>query len=442
MTDRDGRGSGAPPKSAFARTKKLLSLAGQMGRKEVSTRMQSLVSEHTPLRALQTQIDQATLLVNSLSHLKGAAMKAGQLLCIEGADFLPPEVIQVLSRLQDQAAPVAPEALERVLAEDLGADWPIKLMEWQRTPFASASIGQVHAARVDGRPVAVKVQYPGIADTIDSDLQILGRLLGTFLTMTGRQIDTKELFRELAAVLNRETDYLLEAQAMGEFRAVLASRPGYAVPEPLTALTTRRVLTMSFEEGLKLSAFLAQDPPLELREHFGRLILDLYVIEFFEQGLVQTDPNFGNFLFRPERRELVVLDFGAVRPYSEEFRREYRQLLRRIRAGEPAGIVEHSLRMGLLQPGESAECLEDYVRMLRLSIAPFDTDAQPFDFTDLDYAKAVREAATAFTRQIRHSAPPHQILFLHRKLGGIFNLLKSLRVSLDLTPYWEKLVGP
>lgn len=194
-------------------------------------------------------------------------------------------------------------------------------------------------------------------------------------------------------------------------------------------------------EGRSLKEWLATKPTLKEKEHLGRLVLDLYVKEFFEFGYVQTDPNFANFLYQADTQKLVLLDFGATRHYAPDFRKSYSKLLRDIQEGGQADIIGTSLKMGLIQEGESIDCLKSFVKMLKISMEPFNSDRQPFAFGDLDYSKAVREATTQFIKQVQFSPPPHQLIFLHRKLGGIFSLLKVMDVKIDLRPYWERLNG-
>src|SRR5690606_4701570 len=150
----------------------------------------------------------------NLSQLKGAAMKAGQLLSLDANDYFPPEAIEILSKLQAQAEPIAWDKLREVFIEDLGEARLREFESLSTVASASASIGQVHRGRLNGRDVALKIQYPGVTDSIDSDLSILKRLAQGFLTVTGRKIDLTELFDELAIVLGQEADYRLERENM------------------------------------------------------------------------------------------------------------------------------------------------------------------------------------------------------------------------------------
>ena len=434
--------SGRPPRSIFARSAELMGLAARIGQKEIGKRLGSALSSSPEkhIAQLKTQLDQAKLMVQSLGKLKGAAMKMGQMLSLEARDFLPKEVIDVLSQLQDQSPAMEISFVKSLLETELGAEKFAKLTDISTAPVASASIGQVHSAVLGGRKIALKIQYPGISDTIESDLKLLRNIVRTLLSLSQKRINIDELFSELQSVLINEADYLREGEQMQLFHKILDGRSGFVVPDFLPEYSTAHVLAMSFEQGQRIGDWLKTSPSFEDRIHFAQKVLDLYVIEFFESGVVQTDPNFANFLLRPETRELIVLDFGATRSYTQEFRSAYRRLLWLIRNGSDEEILNHSVRMDLLKDNESSACKSAYVKMLKLSTEPFNPKSQPFNFADLDYSRSVREATFAFTQLVEHSAPPHQLIFLHRKLGGVFALIKALNVAVDLAPYWKQLV--
>ncbi len=403
--------------------------------------------------AAERRIEQARVLVDGLSKLKGAAMKLGQTLSVELRDVLPPEFVDGLSRLQDQGTPLTGAQVRKILAEEWsrgegeeGADDRLARLEgFVDTPLASASIGQVHAARWQSEDIVLKVQFPGISRTIDSDIQGLGILLRSLLAVTGRKVGIEGLLEELGTVFRQETDYLLEAQFLDEYARGIEGIAGYHVPRVVHELTTSHVLAMSRARGLKPLDWLAlRKPSQQLRNAVGQRFLDLYEIEFFRMGLVQTDPNFANFLIDDSEDRMnpviTLLDFGAVKRYDGGFRREYRALLLLAREGEDDGILERCFELGLLDRAECREGCDAMVRLLRASLAPFDPALQPFDFTSAEYAREMRELAMELGRRCRVSPPPRAILFLHRKLGGVFNLLKAMEARLDLAEYWNRIV--
>jgi aarF domain-containing kinase len=286
----------------------------------------------------------------------------------------------------------------------------------------------------------VKIQYPGVAASIDSDLLILKRVAKAFSSVSGHEADLDPVFQELARVLHQEANYELELSLMTEYRERLAGDTRYRVPQAFPEYSSRRVLTMSWEPGVPLEVWLRSRPSLERRERIAHSLLDLFCMEFFDWGLVQTDPNFANFLISPDDA-LVLLDFGATLRYPEDFRSRYRGLLAVMASQNADDIVAEGLSFGLIDRRESAESKRLFAELLIHSLEPFLASNQPFSFEDVDYAKKNREAGTNFVRSLKYSPPPHSILFLHRKLGGIFNFAKRLSVRLDLGPYWKKMAG-
>jgi predicted unusual protein kinase regulating ubiquinone biosynthesis (AarF/ABC1/UbiB family) len=395
--------------------------------------------------AATKRLEQAEILVEGLSKLKGAAMKLGQTMSVELRDLLPPEVVEALSKLQDQGTTLTGAQVRAILAEEWGAERLAKLEGFVEKPLASASIGQVHAARWNGEDIVLKVQFPGISRTIDSDIQGLGLLLKGMLAVTKRKIAIEPLLEELGAVFRQETDYQLEADFLREYGSNISAFPGYRVPRVVDELVTSRVLAMSRERGLKpLDWVKLRQPSSKVRNQVGQRMLDLYEIEFFQMGLVQTDPNFANFLIDDshdrENPVITLLDFGAVKRYEPEFRARYREVLRLSRESNEQELLEKIFSLGLLDRAETGEGKDAMVRLLRASLSPFDVACQPFRFIDADYAREMRELAMALTQACRVSPPPRAIIFLHRKLGGVFNLLKAMEVELDLTDYWKRIV--
>ena len=381
------------------------------------------------------------MIAENLSQLKGAAMKAGQLLSLDASDYFPPEAVEILSKLQGKAEPVEWSLLREVLVEELGEAKIATFEALSETAAASASIGQVHKGRYQGRNVAVKIQYPGVSDSIESDLKILRTMAQSFVSLSGRKMDLKELFEELTVVLKQEADYELELKNMSLFRELIAPAPEFIVPEPIPEMSGKRVLTMSWENGFNVNDWLKLNPPMHEREQIARMVLDLYCKEFFEWGLVQTDPNYANYIVQTKPLKLVLLDFGAALHYTQEFRSEYVGLLRALASLDRQRIMRTFTEFGLIDERESDEAKENFHELLTWSLEPFQPDRQPFRFRDDDYARRAREIGQKFSQSLKYSAPPKKILFLHRKLGGIFQLLKKMDVQLDVTPYWNRMVG-
>jgi aarF domain-containing kinase len=428
-------------KSTFtSRSLKLLSLATAVGRKELSQNLRENFARGVDEIAsgrLKTRVEQARIIAEQLSQLKGAAMKAGQLLSLDAGDLLPPEAIEVLAKLQSQAEPIEWREIEKVLKTELNKEKLSQIENLSQKAAAAASIGQVHKARIAGRDVAIKIQYPGVRESVDSDLKLLKNVAQLFISITGKSFDLDSVFEEFARVLKQEANYKNEADVMLEYGQMIAPYEQFAIPEPILSHTTERVLTLTWQNGKSVNEWLKSNPPQAERNQIGAWLLDLYTLEFYKWGLVQTDPNFGNFLVQTDPLKLVVLDFGATLRYPVEFRRRYVDLLRTVRTGDHDAIVKSFVEFGWLDPRESDESQRLLIEMLSVGIEPFAAELQPFDFSNADYAKRTRETTQAFATSLKYSAPPREILFLHRKLGGIFNFLKKMEARVNLAPYWN-----
>jgi predicted unusual protein kinase regulating ubiquinone biosynthesis (AarF/ABC1/UbiB family) len=372
-------------------------------------------------------------------------MKLGQTLSVELSDLLPPEVVQALSRLQDQGDSLSGAQIRKILQQEWGESLYGQLDGFVDVPLASASIGQVHAARWNGQDIVLKVQFPGIGETIDSDIQGLSVLIRGLLTLTGKKVNLESLLEELSEVFRQETDYRKEATFLEEYRVQIQPYSEYRVPQVYSQLSTSRVLGMTRERGLRpLDWLKLRQPSIQVRNELGRRFLRLYELEFFHFGLVQTDPNYANFLIDDsasrENPILTLLDFGAAKRYAVSFRQAYQQLLRIGREGSDSEILEQCFQLNLLDRAECPEAREALVSLIRASLSPFDPKQQPFRFADAHYAQEMREKGLKLVQACQVSPPPRPILFLHRKLGGIFHLLKTMEVELDLTTSWERMV--
>ena len=422
--------------TSVLRTIALAKLATKVGLKELAS------------SGFRSRMDQAKIIADSLADLKGAAMKAGQLLSLDLDGFFPPEAVDILSKLQNAATAQPTVEIEKVLSDELAPEARSQISELSRTPIGVASIGQVHKARYKDRDIVLKVQYEGVRTAIDSDLKILKTLALSICQLTGRKMNLEPLFAEFRSVLVQETDYCLELKfqnLVAQKIADLSSSTNfcYVVPKTIEEISSERVLSMNFQPGLTLRSWLSQRPGVRERNLVARAVLDLYFYEFFKWGLVQTDPNWGNFLVQQEgdRVSLCLLDFGATRSYSKEFRERYLMLLKSIESGQRSRIRQLSIDFGLIDARESEATFEVFEHMLEVSIRPFfvpQADGEClFDFTQPAYLAETQAAAIQLSRLLVYSPPPYPILFLHRKLAGVFSILKSLEAKIDVSKYWE-----
>lgn len=269
-------------------------------------------------RALnETHLKAAVQLLGTMSHLRGAVMKLGQLLA-HWPGVTPSEFADVLGRLYFQAPPMHFSLLREVVRSELGANPEDLFAEFDETAVAAASLGQVHRARLkgSGKEVAVKIQYPGIARSIRDDVANIKSLL--FPMRLGADGDSiRDQLDDIEGVLSLEVDYAAEANNLRQARAALAGIRDVVVPEVHDALSTPRVLTMDWIDGVHLSAYVARKPTQAERDHYGELIVRSGMRLCYGSHMLYADVHPGNYLFMPDGR-LGLIDFGCVRRYSKE----------------------------------------------------------------------------------------------------------------------------
>ena len=375
-------------------------------------------------------------LADRLSHLRGAAMKLGQMISMDAGDLLPPELAAILAQLRSQAHRMPPEQLRRVLDSEWGPDWRRRFARFNATPIAAASIGQVHRATLpDGRELAIKVQYPGVRESIDSDVDNVATLLRVSGVLP-RELDLAPLLTEAKRQLHEEADYEREAAQMTRFGDWLDGHADYVVPRPLPELTTARVLAMDFIDGIPIEAL--ADAPQEQRDEAMRDLMALVLREMFEFGAMQTDPNFANYRFQPDTGRLVLLDFGAARDVDPATAQGYRSLLSAGLSGDCDAVREAARAAGFL--GEAAvtrhRALVD--RMIDIVVTEMNRPG-PFDFGDRGFVEVLREQGMemAADRSTWH-IPPVETLFVQRKVSGTALLAARLEARVDV----RKLVRP
>jgi predicted unusual protein kinase regulating ubiquinone biosynthesis (AarF/ABC1/UbiB family) len=422
------------PQSLTKRTSTLLMMAGSLVGNEMKRRVQAKLSsgDNAILNKL-SQMKQAQRIVKDLGNLKGAAMKLGQVLALEARDYFPEEICQIFDQLQSQASSFDFTVIDNVLRNELGHSY--KDLTWiSQAPLAAASIGQVHRAKSGDLDLAIKIQYPGVKESIPSDLQALNGVLKALTVLMRKEYDLSGILNEFATIFIQETDYLKEAQYAQDFARHAQSVEQLIIPRVHSQYSTDKVLTMDFQTGLTLTEWINQDnPDKALREYYGKLILELYTYEFCEWGLVQTDPNLGNFLFRPQEKKLVLLDFGATKSYDAQFRHIYAKLVLAAIENNEKDIIRFGEELDLLDPRESVETKKIFQTMMTESMRPM--SVLVYDFQDETYLQNMKILTRRLTLALKYSAPPKNLIFLHRKLSGIFFMLRMLKVKLGLKSY-------
>jgi len=372
----------------------------------------------------------AQRLARRLSSLRGAAMKLGQILSLEGDDYLPAEFTSALGILRSEAHAMPESQLRRVLGHAYGKGWERRFRRFDSEPVAAASIGQVHyAVTADGREVALKIQYPGVAKSIDSDVDNLASILRLSRLLPG-QVDLSLLLAEAKRQLRLEADYRSEAVHLRRYALLLQGAPEFIVPGVHDDLTTTHILAMDFVRGVPLDRL--GESPQALRNRIGTDLYRLFFRELFEFRFVQTDPNFGNFFLIPDSEQVALLDFGAAREVSEHLSALYARLFRSSIARDRAALARVLAEIGFLEHGERPDRVEGLVDFYLIACEPF-RHRGAYDFARSDLPPRVRSAAVEVTvRRGLLRAPPPDTIFVHRKLAGTFLHCARLGARLDV----------
>ena len=386
---------------------------------------------------------QAGKLADQLGRLKGSVMKVGQMLSLYGQYFLPPEAVDVLAGLQDDTPPVPWPSLAPVLQRALGKSRMAEL-EIDQKALASASLGQVHRARrrSDGAELVLKIQYPGVADAIESDIATLSRLIAV-TRIAPKGLDLSPVYAEVKEMLHREVDYLAEREHTERFGKLLADDGRYVVPRVYGEYCSDQVLALSHESGLHVKNEAVQALPQARRNALAEAALDLFLREFFEWGMVQTDPHFGNYRFRLDERgtrdRIVLLDFGATRVFGRGFIDHYREMVRGALTGDRAMILRGIQGIGLAHDGFPDEVKASLAALCELIVEPFAGSEYDYGASDLPRRVTGKIGRGALTRWFR--IPPREIVFLHRRLAGVFILVATLRAHGDARPILLQRLG-
>lgn len=398
--------------------------------------------------------ERARELAEELGRLKGSVMKAGQMLSLYGQYFLPPEAVEVLSTLQDDTAPVDWSAVAPVLHRALG-DRRMAELAIDERPLAAASLGQVHRARrlADGAELVLKIQYPGVADAIESDIRSLRRIVA-LTRIAPKGLDLDPIFNEVREMLHREVDYVLERHFTEEYAQRLAGDERFIVPRVLPEYCSDQVLALSYEPGEPVRGAPVRALEQSARDALAEAFLELFFREFFDWHTVQSDPHFGNYRLRLDGQapRWVLLDFGATRVFGEGFVRDYSEMLWGALADDADRIWAGAQAIGLMRDGLPESVRRQFVELWQLVVEPLVPGRGPAGLwtadgryrwgdSDLPQRVAAKISRAALTRHFR--LPPREIVFLHRRLAGVFIMLATLDARIDarrvLAPFERRL---
>ena len=388
-------------------------------------------------------MEQANYLVSEIGKLKGSIVKIGQMMALYGEHFLPQEVTNALNTLNNQTVALEWDAILPHLKQQLGTR--LDDLDVDPEPIGTASLAQVHRAtqKSNGRQLVLKIQYPGVASAIDSDMSLFKNMLKlTHLAPQTREFD--QWFDEVREMMHREVDYALEAQTTRRFADYLKGDPRYVVPEIIDDYCTDLVLCMTYEQGIPVNSPAVQQLSQERRNKIGEASLEVAVRELFEWGEMQTDPNFGNYLVRLNENtqdQIVLLDFGAIRQFDQNLLRVAHNL---IQAG-----FHHNLdqMVNAMQGYPFFEQIPvsvkpDMARVFLVATEPFSTgESAPFGVVDEQgryhwkksqlHQRVIQRASKSMASRY-FSVPPKEFMFISRKFIGAYTFMTVIDAQTNL----------
>ena len=419
------------PISRLSRLSKIGGLASRLAGNVLLEGAKQLSQGQSPkLQQLMMTPKNIGHVADKLSQLRGAAMKVGQMLSMDAGDLVAPELAEILAKLRSDAKAMPHKQLISILKHHWGQDWLAPFAQFELRPFAAASIGQVHLAYLDsGEKLAIKIQYPGIRDSIDSDIDNVATLLKVSrLISTNVKFDT--LLDEAKAQLHNEADYIHEAAQLKLYQKMVADDQRFKVPKVYEQLSNDSILCMEFVDGITIESVAQYSQTI--RNTVASALLELFLNELFHFKLVQTDPNFANFMYQPDTQKIVLLDFGATRAMSDKLSNGYYNLMQGAMNSDKSLMTSAAEQIGFFQDAITSEQKQLVIDIFYQAFEPLRVSGE-YGFGSSDLAKRIAVAAKAMsTQQNEWHTPPTDAIFVHRKLAGIYLLAAKLNAKIDV----------
>ncbi|MEO1708533.1 MAG: AarF/ABC1/UbiB kinase family protein [Pseudomonadota bacterium] len=412
--------------------------AGVAGDVLVNGARQLARGERVALNDLILTPGNAKRLADQLARMRGAAMKVGQLLSMEAGELIPKEFSDVLARLRSAAEPMPPRQLKQVLNRQWGKGWLARFEHFEPVPLAAASIGQVHRARtLDGEDLAIKIQYPGVRDSIDSDVDNVGVLIRMAGVLPG-SVDIQPFLYEAKRQLHEEANYEHEAEHLSFFYDQLADDDRFIVPKLAVDFTTDAILAMSFVAGAPIETLERESQ--ETRDKAITDLIQLLMRELFHWQTMQTDPNYANYQIEPEAGKIILLDFGATRRFDDVLVAGYRQLMTAALACDLNAADKAMRAIGYFNETITTFQHETIMSIMEMALEPLQT-GDFYHFGQDDLIVRVRDKGMTMRHEKFSHVPPIDTLFLQRKFAGIYFLASKLKARVPVRRIMQDFVG-
>ncbi len=422
----------ALPTSKFARGKVVGKALLKIGVKQSKSLLKRSLGSKKRAQSIkeETHEEIADVIFDSLGELKGVSVKIAQQVAL-GMPFLPPAYLEKIGKSFNAIPPINKALIRKILKQELG-EYPNELFEnFDSKPFGSASLGQVHLATYKGQEVAVKVQYPGIAKSIQSDMSMLKFALTRFAK--GQNID--HIIKEVNDRLEEEIDYEQEAEHT-DFFAKHLNNDQIIIPAIVEELSTSKVLVSTFLEGDDFEDFLTSNPSQKTRDTYAQLIFDNFFASLYQLNQIHADPNPGNFIFMKDNK-LGMIDFGCVKRYDHAFLSSFNTLhLELINKADDLELAKKYMYLGMIDKSDDATMLHFYQEIIkpldRIYIEIFEENVYDFKIHN-DFSKRGFETVLEVQKKQTHSV--HKLnpeyIFLDRALLGYYAMFEKMEAKID-----------
>ncbi|MFT4849521.1 MAG: putative unusual protein kinase regulating ubiquinone biosynthesis (AarF/ABC1/UbiB family) [Sediminicola sp.] len=375
---------------------------------------------------------------DGLKSLKGSALKVAQMLSME-KNIMPKAYVDKFSLAQFQVPPLSAPLVRKTFKRYFG-DTPESIYDtFDSSSIAAASIGQVHKASKNGKALAVKIQYPGVADSISSDLALVRPVAMKMFNLKGK--DSDKFFKEVEGKLLEETDYVLEVAQSKEITEACAKISNLVFPKYYEELSGNRIITMDWMTGIHLSEFTKKNTDVDDANKIGQALWDFYMFQMHVLRRVHADPHPGNFLVDADTN-LIAIDFGCVKEVPEEFYVPYFEIANPKNLDNPELFLEKMYALEILKATDTPEEIKFFTElfheMLSLFTRPFHGEA--FDFSDSKFFGEIASLGEKFAkntelRKMNGNRGSKHFLYINRTFFGLYNLLNDLGASVDINNY-------
>ncbi len=424
------------PTSKLGRTAELVKTGAKIGGNYLKYYSKKAVNPSLSKEELNE--DNATDIYDGLKNLKGSALKVAQMLSME-KNLLPEAYVERFSLAQFSVPPLSAPLVRKTFKKYFGK-YPEELFEkFESNSVNAASIGQVHKAEKDGKNLAVKIQYPGVADSISSDLAMVKPIATRMFNLQGKE--TEKYFKEIEGKLLEETDYVLEVAQSKEITEACSHIPNLKFPKYYEEYSSERIITMDWMKGEHLSEFTVKPFTKEEGDQLGQTLWNFYMFQMHRLKAIHADPHPGNFLVDKDRN-LIAIDFGCIKRVPEEFYVPYFELAKIENINNPEIFEEKLYELEILLPDdtekEKAFFSKLFHEMLSLFTSPFHNEV--FDFSDENFWGRITELSEKYSndqelRKMNGSRGSKHFLYINRTFFGIYNLLHDLKAEVKIQEF-------